>query len=222
MKRSQYSGRCFIIGTGPSLREMHGLERLEHEDTFGTNKLELWSELPFTPTYYCCNFTEVYSGYSPREPRVKRERFLFKFEEQDDFEVEDGWTVVTKRVRESFSDMEMRGLDDVLEPIPGGGTIPLTVAQLALYMGYRELYFLGVDQSDGTAYDPNQRINRHGPEGVNSIKWKVWPAFKEYCESNGVRVRDCTPGGGLNHILEYESLGAVLQSKSVSLQEAVG
>jgi len=47
------SGRVFILGNGPSIRDqLPLLHKLRGEATFGCNTLLSWKELPFTPTYY--------------------------------------------------------------------------------------------------------------------------------------------------------------------------
>ena len=85
----------------------------------------------------------------------------------------------------------------------------MTAAQLALWMGYREIYLLGVDQSPATT--ANQLVGR--PDGypaltMNFVRWASWEWFREYCEAGGVIVQDCTPGGQLSagKILEYRAL----------------
>jgi len=203
--------RCFIVGTGPSLRETKGLGLLDCEDTFGVNQLDLWEDLPFTPTYYAGNLTEVVCGYTPIDPRCLKQKFVF-YNPRDDVTVfPEGWIPVPKRMRFTQYDDEMVGLGVTLPRIPGGGTITLTLVQWALWMGYREVYLLGVDQHNGGKVLVNKDHQQSLGIAINLIRWQAWEWLREYCEDNGVIIKDCTPGGALTErkILEYQDLCAL-------------
>ena len=202
--------KCFIVGTGPSLKETEGLYQLASEDTFGVNRLILWEDLPFIPTYYAGNLTEVLSGYTPSEPECKKQRFIFYNPQDDLTTMPKGWVPVAKRMRYSLYDDEIVGLGDTLPPIPGGGTISMTVAQWALWMGYRQVYLVGVEQSEDKA--PTIKAHSQGSLATNFIRWQAWEWLKEYCDDNGAEVHDCTPQGQLSmrKILPYLDLSEVL------------
>jgi hypothetical protein len=208
MVSDQDVSRCFIVGTGPSLGEMEGLEKLDCVDTFGVNRLALWPDLSFVPTYYAGNLTEIISGYTPMAPECQRVRFAFYNPQDDISNCPSGWTPVAKRMRFDQSDDEIVGLGDTLPRIPGGGTITLTVAQWALWMGYKQLYLLGVDQAETKPALQGTKGSLAG----NFIRWQVWEWLREYCEDHDVVIRDCTPDGQLTarKILEYQPLDEAL------------
>jgi len=200
--------RCFIVGTGPSLRDTEGLSRLGDEDSFGTNQLDFWEDLPFIPKYYAGNLVEVMTGYTPIEPRCRSDKFVFYNPNDDLTCMPSGWTPVAKRMRISQYDDEIVGLGHTLPLIPGGGTITLTVAQWALWMGYREIYLVGVDQKNGGV--PLIRTGHPLSLGIvmNFIRWQAWEWLKAYCDDHDVVLKDCTPNGALTErkILEYQDL----------------
>ena len=86
--------------------------------------------------------------------------------------------------------------------------MPFIMAQLAVWMGYRQLYTVGVEQQGrGHVFDPagSDLFFVRSPTVRD-----VWARLKDIYEVAGVSVRDCTPDGLLNDILGYEPLEAVL------------
>ena len=98
------------------------------------------------------------------------------------------------------------GLHETEQPVfPTGRTSPITLAQLAAWMGYREFYFLGIEQTHGYCYDPEARIDDGGGSFVGDKNPRYSIAIKDCAkimraaiEGAGGSVHDCTPGGLLN------------------------
>lgn len=99
------------------------------------------------------NQEEVDLGFNPPYPPCKRQRFLFDLVEYKDAPVLSGWLRVFTRMRDSWDDDEIDGLDDDMPRIPGGGTIAITMAQLAGWLGYDEIYFLDAHYSGPLLWD---------------------------------------------------------------------
>ena len=92
-----------------------------------------------------------------------------------------------------------------LPRFPTGRTTPLTLAQLAAWMGYREFYFLGIEQTRGYCYDPAIANTDSGGEfpGDKNPKYRIAikdcaKIMRQAIESAGGSVHDCTTGGILN------------------------
>jgi hypothetical protein len=126
-----------------------------------------------------------------------------------------------------------QGLGYEFGPVPTGRTTPITLAQLAAWMGYREFYFLGIEQTRGYVYEPEAIISFSGrdsfpldknPRYQQAIQRSAVQMRKDV-EAAGGHVYDCTPGGLLNEtnevhrrgirmtpILEYRNLADVLMA----------
>lgn len=148
LKDKHKDERCFIIGTGPSLR-ISDLDKLKDEIAIASNKIYLAFEYTdWRPTYYTINdlvvaennrgviaglpFNKIVTKCA--EPIFGKNRSFIYFEPAYE-EVKDG---------EPYSPPFSK---DVAECVGGGFTITYVNIQLAYYLGIREVYLIGVDFS---------------------------------------------------------------------------
>lgn len=143
-KNRHLNKRAFIIGNGPSLSKVN-LDLLRNEITFASNKIFLiYDKFKWRPTYYTVEDDLVFSqnkekitnlkdsikiypaygmsfiGYDPESVYVKHNHDMEKF--QTDCQI----------------DLQRKGLFWL-------GSVVHTQIQLAIYMGIKEIYLLGVD-----------------------------------------------------------------------------
>jgi hypothetical protein len=208
------SGRCFIFGTGPSLVEqMPMLGAMKEETTWTVNRMRHWKDLPFTPTYHVV---------AEPGPILQWGRFIhprYDYPEAGTRIAINWWPVTAKGwlwVPKAPDDIQMRwegfqGFDDFLPPVVTGWASPLTLAQVAVWMGFRELYFLGIDTTQqGQAWDPiagrtaKERNIQSILECFDHARWDI--------QRNGGVVFDTTPGGRINEegALPFKPLAEVL------------
>jgi hypothetical protein len=240
-------GRIFMLGSGPSLiNQLPLLALLERETTFACNSLPAWKELPFTPTYYGVTdieSQEVLDGLT--WPEMKMHKFHVGWRDPigrgaDVLDDEHPTNLDFIWVEKAKENVQMWnhgfvGLGDELTPLPTGRTSPFTLTQLAAWMGYREFYFLGIEQTRGYCYDPDATMgftNRHSFPLDKSPKYQMAvqrsaERMRVDIEMAGGKVYDCSPGGLLNEtnniqrgiktpvILEYRNLGEVLRVDAV-------
>jgi hypothetical protein len=228
------SGRIFILGNGPSLLQ-DDLTPLKDEATFTCNAFLRWQDRPWNPTYN--GVTDVYDA-------KELERCAYRGEAQDTKMFHIGWPGDAYPHNDAFLWVEkaaesvhmdvvgFAGLEYGLPPIPTGRTSPLTNAQLAAWMGYREFYFLGIEQTTvGYVYDPEATITMSGGEFKTDNPKKFLAVqrcahrMRADIEAAGGTIYDCTPGGLLNisgkdtprrgarkeYPLEYKPLKEVLE-----------
>jgi hypothetical protein len=229
------SGRIFILGTGPSLLEqMPLLKHLKDEATFACNTLLQWPELPFVPTYYGIGDIYDKDDIDKLASFVPDKTCAFNVQWPNNYN-NPRFTYVEK-AHDSF---QMRsygfvGLGDELPAIPTGRTTPLTLAQIAAWIGYREFYLLGMEQTRGYCHDPEAMVSGASKRGA-AFPIDKNPRYRisiQHCarrmrqdlEEIGGSVTDCSPGGLLNHtgrqihqglppignVLEYKPLEEVL------------
>lgn len=221
--------RCFILGNGPSLRELE-TRRLAHEYTFGVNGVFLYEDwLGFSPTYYVVEDRLVYEDRwqdicervdesiclfplqfsSPRfdRPNHRYFRALYEFDEGGDWP---NFSLDPSRV------------------VWIGGTVVYVCLQLALYMGFDPIYLIGVDLS----YVKPEHISEKGSEWTShgddpnhchpdyfgkGYRWhaprtdrmaRAFAKARRVADERGVRIRNAGRGGKLEAFerVEYDSL----------------
>jgi hypothetical protein len=132
LKEKHKGQRCFIIGNGPSLRQMN-LSPLRNEYTFGLNRIYLlFPEIGFTTTYYVSINPYVIEQCTDEIAALSMPKFL-------------AW-----RARDSVD------FDQNTVFIP---SYPLGLAmQLAYHMGFERVILIGVDHSFATQGPPGKLV----------------------------------------------------------------
>ncbi len=210
--------RAFIFGTGPSLAtQTELLKKMVNEECWTVNRMKKWGELPFKP------FTHVITEPGPilEWGRIIRPEYTFP-EAQNQIAVS-WWPVTVKGwlwCPKAPDDIQIRwegfyGLDDFLPPLPTGWASPLTISQLAAWMGYQEIYFLGIDTTQkGQAWDIEQGRTQK-ERNIRSIL-ECFERAGRTMKRAGRVMADCTPGGRVNQngCLPYIPLEEVLARPS--------
>jgi len=198
---------CVIMGNGPSLSDVPK-GWLDKYITFGSNKIY---GLPYVPDYYCiidedmlCNcLPKLQSGWRPKKQMFLRAEAC----------IEDNYSIYPV-VLSGFS-------RDVTNFIVMGGTVTYAMMQIANFMGFDDIYLVGVDHyypksmtgetetftangkdpdhfvcEDGEPYfKPGEKYNR--PEDTTS----AYKLAKEFFDQAGVKVINYTKGSKL-HVFE--------------------
>ena len=229
------SGRVFILGNGPSLiDQLPLLEHLRDETTFTCNTIFQWNELPFTPTYYGISDLYDQRDIDPLAEAVSMKTTAFHVQWPGYYRNDRFVWVEKAHDSHQVRNDGFVGLSDTLPPIPTGRTTPLTLSQLAAWMGYREFYLLGMEQTRGYCHDIDAVKSGASRRGMpfpldKNPKYRIAirqcaKRMREDLEAVGGAVYDCSPGGLLNHtgkevhtglppmapVLEYKPLEEVL------------
>lgn len=133
--------RCFIVGTGPSLTE-HDLELIKNERIFGVNALCLWERYKANIDYFFigddCAFKKLYDEI-PENTFVASQcadlvRGNKKIQPLPVNRFSSFWPYKTKK----FS-------LNACKVIYSFNSVIFLAIQMAIYMGFTEIYLLGVD-----------------------------------------------------------------------------
>ena len=215
--------RCFIIGNGPSLR-MEDLNMLKDEITFAANSIYLmFDKTDWRPNNYLCGDSYAYrADYDLIENLDIPNKFIslsaaFKVGKLSDkvlyFKTSsDKTNIINGKIEEnklySFS-------YDITDGINYESTVLYSAVQIAVYMGFTEIYLLGVDCNynhellqDGTCKvnNINDYFDEEATKGYEKYlsigvpvyaMQRAWKSAKEACEKVGVTIKNATRGGKL-------------------------
>lgn len=135
---------CVVIGNGPSLR-VEDLTML-HElsiPTLACNRIHLiFEKTPWRPTYYFMSDEKLVAQYEDDVPDVTPDRRFFPRRYRG--KINNG--VFYKELPFDYEKEGQFSLD-ASEGVCGGGSVTTEMLQFAYYLGFSEIYMIGVDFS---------------------------------------------------------------------------
>ncbi|MBE7438827.1 MAG: DUF115 domain-containing protein [Spirochaetales bacterium] len=223
--------RCFIIGNGPSLKidDLNTLHRW-NEITFGVNRIYLaYGKTAWRPTYYNVeDFPVIEYSYNEINKLKGSTKIVIrhpKLKQGKD-------TIFFNRVATAYSGNP----DFYPTPVPAvfcGQTIVYISMQLAYFMGFKEIYLLGVDLSWDTkgksldvrsdrytvSTDTEHFTSNYFPAGERHFPitdthvdyvTRAFTLARDFCNSHGVSIYNATRGGQLEVFprVDFDSLFA--------------
>lgn len=227
--KNTYEGkRCFFIGNGPSLKAEDLTALYEHgEITFAFNRIyNIFEDTTWRPTFYISQDEKMLQGcagvVSGLNLPVKfvpiQLYWYYGINIRDALYFNMNWQQIDDPRQFLFS-------DDAAHELYCASTGMYTAAQLAAYMGFKEIYFIGVDHHfqisqnnrgeivvDNTVRDyfsdkyNEDKENLYIPNTEKSTKTYV--AMKKHCDERGIKVFNATRGGKLEVFprVEFDSL----------------
>lgn len=227
--KDKYKGkRCFLVGNGPSLKA-DDLTMLHNngEVTFALNRVyNIFDDTSWRPTFYISQDEKMLSGCQEDVNKLDLPaKFIpIQLNWYHDINIDDAlyfnmnWQQVENPMEFGFS-------DDISHEIFCATTGMYTAAQMAAYMGFSEIYFIGVDHHFHTS------INNKGEIIIdNSVKdyfsdkynedkddlyipnteksTLTYIAMKKHCEKRNINVFNATRGGKLEVFprVDFDSL----------------
>lgn len=160
LKDSHKGEKCFVIGNGPSLTA-HDLQVL-HENgvpCFGTNRVfKIFDQTDWRPTYYVSEDIIILRGIQKEVSEIPAElKFIpinLKWFEGVDI---DDAAYFYMDYKSEFADSF--GLStDVPHSVRCRSTVTTTCIQLAIHLGFSEIYLLGVDHNFAKMIDKNGNV----------------------------------------------------------------
>lgn len=138
--------RCFIIGTGPSLT-VEDLEKLKGEITFGSNRIfEIYSQTDWRPTYYMNQDYQLICKYVEEIKALDVERKFMPIDAKKHFQDVEGISYFVLRHKEYYP--KDADFSTQIDKYMGQGfTVTYGAIQMAYYMGFSEVYLLGIDHN---------------------------------------------------------------------------
>ena len=95
--------------------------------------------------------------------------------------------------------------EDLVYGLYGRGTVTYECIQLAVYMGFREIYLLGVDFNFSSDYKDKSNhfvstyYSKNSKTGyfLEKESLEAYEAAKKYAENHGIKIFNATRGGKL-------------------------
>lgn len=217
--RQAYSGqRCFLIGNGPSLRA-EDLTRLQQEKavTFAFNRIyNIFDQTDWRPTFYISQDEKMLAGCADQVAAQEMPVKLIPLQLRWYHGIAIPDAAYFNLAPQKSEDPEAFAFSDRIDHVVfNSSTVMYTAAQFAAYMGFAELYLLGVDHHfqisrnnrgeivvDPTAKDYfSERYNQdkdrlYIPNTEKSTL--TYLAMKKHCEARHIRVFNATRGGKLD------------------------
>lgn len=209
LKNMKKGERCFIVGNGPSLT-IDDLELIKNEDCFAANLIfNIFDKTSWRPKYYivqdryadtgnaidCMTIPFIFiSDYYWRKRGVNNKNaYCFRAKRND----------IKKEV--FFS-------EDISKWISNMPTVTYSMIQIAVYLGYSEIYLIGMDHNYSLEYDKdgnvikNEKLKSHFfqdriPEDVIAdieAMNRAYVMAKKYADVNGIKIVNATRGGALD------------------------
>lgn len=207
-KDRHHGKRCFIIATGPSLT-ISDLELLSNEYTFGMNSIcMLYDKTGFRPTYYGIQDQFVYGSIKSKidESYSGKDNIFISDRIARYFEVDSNWNVFPLFAAYNAFDRWFMGSfhakfsADAYKAVYNGFSITISLIQLAVFMGFQDIYLIGADCSF------SQKGQNHVAEhGVIDVDFETardrnlagYRAARDYAKEHGVSIFNATRGGML-------------------------
>jgi hypothetical protein len=214
--------RAFIIGNGPSLRQMD-LSKLKNEITFGFNRIYLlFPELGFQTSYFCATNDLVIEQFHADILNLSMPKFL-AWRSHRHFSQTLPLTEIPTFLYTSYTGPHFS--QDVRGRVWEGATVTNVALQLAFHMGIREAILIGVDHNFTSKGEANKTVVSEGddPNHVlpnyfgKGVRWQLpdldtsevgYVMAREGYRSAGREVLDATVGGKLTVFpkVDYNSL----------------
>lgn len=209
--KDKYAGeRCFIIGMGPSLTK-EDLNMIKKEFTFGMNSIALqFDKDTWRPTFYGIQDIYVYPKVEQallNENKKKKSNTIYLVGSSicKKFNVPKNWVQYPlnaayhkyeARIHKYFAKAD----DNCYAVVYDGYSVTYSLAELAMYMGFKEIYLIGTDCN----YEKNkkQHFLEYGYQDKNymTVGESMIVAFKslkKLADQRGIKIFNVTRGGML-------------------------
>lgn len=229
LKNKYYGKRCFIIGNGPSLTP-NDLEQLKDEYCFASNRIfYIYNSTTWRPTFYCAQDEDVFKDISDKLDDIisQSENIFFvnyckKYTPASVISMDN---VLFYNARRVAAHKNRKFSKDITRFVDGGGAITYAAMQIAVYLGFKEIYLLGVDHNYAASSFKDGKISE---SDVKNSYFKGMPTniklskpntdnttisyieARKFADKHNIRIYNATRGGRLE-VFERKTLEDVLE-----------
>lgn len=205
LKNTHCGQRCFIVATGPSLR-LEDVNRLKNEWTFSLNScINFFDKTEWRPNYYLCFDPQVYLSLKDKIRTADLEMIFYNSFSIPKF-CRDGIPCIVDSSNVTYANSKYgrrhprpaKVSMDASQVIYEGTSTVFSAIQLAIYMGFTEIYLLGCDcnyQKQKHASIASYEIDTPSSTGEKMIR--DYENLNQALKGTDVRIYNATRGGML-------------------------
>lgn len=228
LKNKHQNERCFIVATGPSLK-IEDLEKLQNETTISMNSICLaFGKTDWRPTYYGIQDMDVYLRMKEHiEGLNVKGKFIADYvQKRYNFEIlKDHYIFAINELHHFLpnnKNYNTKFSKNIYSQVYSGNTITYSLLQIAVYMGFKEIYLLGAD------CHYSKDLNHHfinydsvDPDFAmaGEMMTAAYKTAKKYADKHNIKIYNATRGGKLE-VFDRVDLDEVLaknQLKTMAL-----
>ena len=219
-KDKNKNDRCFIVATGPSLT-FNDLEMLKDEKTFGMNSIvKILNKTNWKPTYYGIQDIKVYEKLKHDILNSNLNTVFISNIIARKHIIPDGSIVFPlhflNHIYSSNKSYNTKFSGDIYSIVYDGYSVTYSLLQIAVYMGFKEIYLLGCD----TIYSNNKKKQHFVESGHYDPAYKTagdrmtvgYLTAKKYADTHGIKIYNATRGGMLE-VFPRVNLDEILRPK---------
>jgi len=204
--------RCFVIGNGPSLTLADlNMLHLNKEVCFASNKIyQLFDETEWRPDFFATCDSILYKNNCDIINKLELVKF-FPLDILSKENIKHGEVHAFSRVPFQLFRKKPHFQPELTKRLCEGGTITYFLLQIAVYMGFKEIYLLGCDFNfsygidvNGNYFENSKVINHFKDDGkkldtMPNLQYNLWAyeSAQDYCRSHDVKIFNATRGGKL-------------------------
>lgn len=219
LKKDRRKERCFIIGNGPSICK-EDLAKLGNEDCFVSNRFCYgYDMIEWRPKYYVVQ--DIYALSASELNNLEASYCLFGSYvwRKNTIKKDNAWCIPTRR---ALSVNKIRFGSSLEDEIVSAYTVTFTIMQIAYYLGYKEVYLLGIDHKFPCVHDDKGNIISNTEERAHFFNEKsteminiegmtnAYICAEKFAKQHDFHIYNCTRGGKLE-VFQRKSLEEVLR-----------
>lgn len=160
LKDTHKENICFVIGNGPSLKAEDLGELYELGiPTFAANRIyKIFDKTEWRPSYYSCEDPVIIRDIEKQINSISCQIKLIPIDLKwyQGININNAYYFNMDYHRND--DIDYGFYDELSERVTCNGTVTITAIQFAVYMGYTEIYLIGVDHSYARMIDSNGNV----------------------------------------------------------------
>lgn len=194
--------RCFLIGNGPSLR-IEDLEKIHQNGdiSIGLNVIhKLYGQTNWRPDYICVSdMLVIMQNYNEIIKNNQCELFISDVKTIYNCEKHENENLFHEIHLSRDGMLTPYFADDIVDGIYNGSTVSYIALQICVYMGFEDIYLLGMDCSNwDTHFQGDYWKEGEVFNGPNEKRiFMGYLEAKKNCEQRGVKIFNATRGGKL-------------------------
>ena len=214
--KNKYEGeRCFIVGNGPSLR-IEDLNKLQNEHCFGFNRIyEVYDNTAWRPEFHMVLDNDVMKEVIENQDKLDSKYRLLNIMGKAKGAIRTNGTIFfcsygLYRPKE-FGFVKKKISRDISKYISLNFSVTSAAIEVAMYMGFKEIYIIGLDNNFSRWIDKKGEIHFQDVNDYNLMKAHTFNYFsyqdavnscfecyRKEADKRGIKIINLTRGGHLD------------------------